>query len=257
MSPVVVLLSCIIGAGNILATTTPGVATVPATKLSNREALAAQMLRAPPDVLITMGLSNIKKLGTYKYRMVKRERVGGVLLEAQEITTYVREEPWAVRLQYVKGPAAGRQVTYNPVARKDDFRVREVGLLSIAGPMWIALDSPFAKTDSNHTARDASISSLLKRLAFDLERGKKLGGFSTVHEGFNADGAYCMLFTPPKGTGGTVFDHSRTRVCADLEGGVPAVVEGFDDRGNLLEQYLIDRVEPTTLPDWFFDPERL
>lgn len=204
-----------------------------------------------------MGLTNIKKLGTYKYRLVKRERVGGVLLEAQEITTYVREEPWAVRLRYVKGPAAGRQVTYNPQARKDDFRVREVGLLSIAGPLWIALASPFAKLDSNHTARDASISSLLRRLAFDLERGKQLGGFTAVHEGFNADGAYCMLFTPPKGTGGTVFDHSRTRVCADLEGGVPAVVEGFDDRGQLLEQYLIDHVEPATLPDWFFDPERL
>lgn len=253
MSPVVVLLSSIIGAGGVLATVTP----LDATKLRNREVLAAKILAAPPDVLITMGLSNIKKLGTYKYRLVKRERVGGTLLEAQEITTYVREEPWAVRLQYVKGPAAGRQVTYNPQARKDDFRVREVGLLSIAGPLWIALDSPFAKLDSNHTARDASISRLLERLAFDLERGTKLGGFTAVHEGFNADGAYCMLFTPPKGTGGTVFEHSKTRVCADLEGGVPAVVEGFDGGGQLLEQYLIDRVEPTALPDWFFDPERL
>jgi hypothetical protein len=103
-----------------------------------------------------------KTLGTYRMKMVKQERVDGTLLDPQEIITTVQETPFAIRMDYVGGPGKGRVLLYNPAIKKDRFRVRESGFLSIVGAIWIDVDSSFAKKESNHTVKDGGLGNLAR-----------------------------------------------------------------------------------------------
>ena len=221
-------------------------------KAMSKEDLAAFMTDTPQDELIDLGLRAIEQLGTYQYTMVKRERVKGELLPAQDIVTSVREKPFAVRLEYVGGPGKGRRVLYNPEVRKDDFRVREAGFLSIAGALWISLDSSLAKGDSNHTCREAGIGNLLRRFRSDLGRSKQFGGYTVKHEGWDARGHSCSLYTAPNG--GKGFELAASRICTDLESAIPSKVEGFDASGAMVESYVFSDLSAKDLGDAFFTP---
>jgi hypothetical protein len=128
-----------------------------------KEQLERIMKDTPQAKLLAMGLRISQGINTYRYRMLKQERVRGELLAEQVIDVYVRETPFAVRLHYVKGPGAGRKVLFNPSVRPDEFRVREAGFLSVAGAIWLNVNSSFAKADSNHTVREVGIGPLLSR----------------------------------------------------------------------------------------------
>lgn len=225
-----------------------------AIRAASREELAQAMRDTPPETLIAMGLAVIDRLGTYRYRMEKRERIGGALRDAQQIDTYIREAPWAVRLHYVGGPAKGRKVVYNPKVNKDEFRVREAGFFKIVGAIWIDTDSSLAKADSNHTIKEAGLGNLLQRFRKDLDRGKAFGGFGVEHEGFDDQGHYCMVWVSPNG--GQGFDSAKTRICTDLEAGIPGRVEGYDCKGTLLESYRFSGLTAEKLHEDFFNPEK-
>ncbi len=226
-----------------------------AVKKASKEELAEAMQQTPPRTLIDIGKKAALALGDYSYRMAKTERVKGKLLDEQTMDVYVHEQPFAVRLEYLKGPAAGRKVLYNSKSRADEFRVREAGFFGIFGNMWISLDSSLAKSDSNHTVKEAGMMRLLTRLETDLERGDKLGGFEVKHEGWNGDGLWCALYLAPNQ--GKGFAAYKTRICTDLMAGLPMRVESFDTKDQLLERYLVSDVKRVTKPADFFDPEKL
>ncbi len=222
---------------------------------SSREELEQAMKETPVPVLIEMGQKAVTALGTYSYKMVKRERVKGELLEAQEIITTIREAPFAARLEFVKGPGAGRRVLYNPAVRKTDFRVREPGVLSILGGLWINVDSGLAKKDSNHSITEAGLGNLLRRFRKDLDRAEPLGGFGVKHEGWDAKGSFCSMWTSPNN--GVGFDSARTRICTDLKSGLPSSVESYDAKGVMIETYAFSDAKAVTLSDAFLKPEGL
>jgi hypothetical protein len=219
-----------------------------------RETLERLMKETPQAKLLGMGQRIIAGINTYKYRMVKQERVRGELLPEQVVDVYVRESPFSVRLHYVKGPGAGRKVVFNPAVRAGEFRVREAGFLSIAGAIWLNIDSSFAKADSNHNVREAGIGPLVGRLIRDTERAKPLGGFPLVPEGWNDKGEFCGSYLSPPAT--PPFDYAKTRICTDLKTGVPMKVEGYGLKGELLEKWHFSDFTPDTWPKEFFDPEK-
>jgi len=221
----------------------------------SREELARAMRESSPETLVATSLSIVERLGTYRVRMVKRERIGGSLRPRQEIDLFVRERPFAVRLHYVAGPARGRVVVYDPRAREEELRVHDGGLLSLLGSIWIGTGSRWAKLDSNRSIREAGLGSLLRRFRRDLERAAPLGGFRVEHRGFDRAGRYCMLWVPP--AGGAGFESAQTLVCADLAAGIPGRVEAYDANGMLLESYLFTDLESQALPDDLFDPAAL
>ncbi|MDX2008882.1 MAG: DUF1571 domain-containing protein [Myxococcaceae bacterium] len=221
---------------------------------TSKEQLERVMKETPQAKLLGMGQRIIQGVNTYKYRMLKQERVRGELLPEQVIDVYVRESPFAVRLHYVKGPGAGRKVLFNPKVRADEFRVREAGFLSVAGAIWLSVDSSFAKADSNHTVREAGIGPLLGRLLRDTERAKPLGGFPFVAEGWNDQGEYCGAYLSPPAS--PPFDYAKTRICTDLKAGVPMKVEGYGLKGELLEKWHFSDFTPDSWPNEFFDSEK-
>ncbi|GMU61288.1 MAG: hypothetical protein AMXMBFR34_30510 [Myxococcaceae bacterium] len=220
----------------------------------SKDELATFMTTTPSEALVKMGQKAVAGLGTYTYTMTKQERVGGKLLDEQQITTTLRESPFAVRLEFVAGPAKGRKVIYNPAVKADEFRVREAGFFSIAGRLWISLDSGLAKKDSNHTVKESGLGNLLRRFERDQAKAKTNGGMTIKHEGWDAKGHYCSLYVMPnKGAG---FDSASSRICTDVAAGVPVRVEGFDASGALLERFEFSNVKKASVSDDTFDPDK-
>lgn len=223
-------------------------------KATPREQLERVMKETPQARLLGMGQRIIQGVNSYSYRMTKQERVRGELLPEQTIDVFVREAPFAVRLHYVKGPGAGRKLVYNPAVRTDEFRVKEAGLLSVAGAIWLSVDSSFAKGDSNHLVPEAGIGPLLGRLLRDTERARPMGGFTMVPEGWNAQGEFCGAYTAPVAS--PPFEYAKTRICTDLHSGVPMKVEGYGVKGELLEKWHFANFKPDSWPTEFFDPTK-
>lgn len=213
----------------------------------------ARFLRTTPlDHLLSLSEQAVMTLGTYSYLMAKRERVRGVLLEEQVIRVLAREQPFATRLEYETGPSQGRIVVFNSATSADHFRVREGGLLSIAGPLWLHVDSPMAKADSNHTIKEAGLGNLMSRLRREAQKAAVLGGIQVTNEGWNEAGHYCQLYVMP--AGGKGFDAAKTRVCIDLAEGIPTRVESYAANGTLLERYAFSQLKPVQIASAALDP---
>ncbi|MDP1821936.1 MAG: DUF1571 domain-containing protein [Archangium sp.] len=217
----------------------------------SKEEIEAGLRTTPPDLLLRLSAQAIVALGPYQYIMVKQERIRGTLQGEQTIRTTIQEDPNAIRLEYLKGPSAGRKLIYNSTIKKNEFRVREAGFLAIVGRLWIPLDSDLTKNDSNHTVAEAGLGSLVRRLQLDQKRA---GATLLVeHEGWNASGHFCSMYVLPDG--GKGFDNAKTRVCTDVQAGVPMKIEGFDAAGGLIERYAFSDLKPITLEKNTFDPE--
>lgn len=221
----------------------------------SRDELAAFMQQTPGDTLVAMGLQAVARLGTYTYTLKKQERVGGKLLEEQHIATTLREKPFAARLDFVAGPSRGRRLIFNPEVRADAFRVREAGFFSIAGRVWVRLDSSLAKRDSNHSVKESGLGNLLRHFSSDLARAREAGGITVKYEGWDADGMYCALYVMPNG--GKGFPMASTRICTDVAAALPARVEGFDAAGQMLERFVFTDVRKAKAGDDVFDPDTL
>ena len=220
----------------------------------SKDELAAFMRETPGEALVKMGQRVVSGLGTYSYTMTKQERVGGKLLDEQQIVTTLRESPFAVRLEFVGGPSKGRKVIYNPAVKADSFRVREAGFFSIVGRLWISLDSGLAKKDSNHTIKESGFGNLLRGFERDQARAKEKGGLTVKHEGWDAKGLFCTVYVMPnKGQG---FDSASTRICTDVVLGLPARVEGYDASGTLLERFEFAGVKKVSAGEDTFDPDK-
>lgn len=227
----------------------------PASSPTSKEARAEIMRREPPETLVGLGQKAVAELGPYSYRLKKQERVGGTLLPEQEIHLFVRESPFAVRLHYLKGPSSGRKVSYAPDKNATQFRVREAGMLSYTGAWWIDVDSGIAKADSNHTVRDAGLGPLLARFTRDLAQARQVGGYAITHEGFDPRGHWCIFLVAPNNGAG--FDSAKTRICTDLEAGLPMRVETYDLKGELIERYEMSQIAKFSPTAEFFEPSKL
>lgn len=255
MAVAAALLAFLLAAPPVLSPELAGAERRAAVAAASRDELARAMRESSPEELVATSLALVERLGTYRVRMVKRERIGGSLRPAQEIDLFAREEPFAVRLHYVAGPARGRIVVYDPGAREDALRVRDGGLFSLLGAIWVGTGSRWARLDSNRSIREAGLGSLLRRFRRDLAHAAPLGGFRIEHRGFDAEERYCMLWEAP--AGGAGFESARTLVCADLAAGIPGRVEAYDAKGALVEWYDFSDLAPVAVPDDFFDPAAL
>ena len=110
--------------------------------------LAAQLRAMSPQDLLTVGREGVRRLGTYRARLVKQERVAGKILPAQTLELLAQPAPRALRLEYVEGPSAGRKVIWTE-KRPKQMLVREGGILGVTS-LWLDVDGRLAQGDTNH-----------------------------------------------------------------------------------------------------------
>jgi len=219
------------------AATAGGIAASPAARLDQWQALprpdlGARLRATPPGELLALGREGLRRLGTYRARLMKEERVGGKVLPAQTLELLSQPRPRALRLEYIEGPAAGRKVIWTE-NRPKELLVREGGLLGVMS-VWLDVEGRLAHRDTNHQVFELGFAPLLDIIARDLDKATAQGGHQRHDEGFDAAGDYCMTFTAPPGAAGLYAQ--RTRLCIDPKLAVPVEVEVSDQKG-FLERY--------------------
>lgn len=207
----------------------------------------------PTGELIEIGRAAVAALGVYELLLVNEERIRDKLRAPDRIRTVIRESPRAARLEFIEGPAKGRKVLYNATLRRDEMRVREPGLLSVAGGIWLRLDNPLAKADSLHPVTDIGFGPLLDQLERDFRASQLHGGHTRRDIGLDARGHWVCEFVAPPGVVG--LDADRATLTIDLALGLPAAIEAYDRRG-LLERHRYELVRRNvSVPPDHFDPK--
>jgi len=210
----------------------------------SREAQAQALRDASTESILAMGRAALPKLGIYRAKLTKQERMGSKLQSPQVLRIVVREEPLAVRMEFVEGPT-GRKLIYDSTTRAGEMRVHEHGFLGIVGATWVSIHSSLVRGDSNHLITEAGIGALLRLQAADMVRAQPFGGFSRNDEGWNERGRWCVRYDAPlKATG---LYATASRVCLDPATALPMEMTVWDGHG-LLESYLYTELE-TNLPE--------
>lgn len=217
----------------------------------SREEQAALFKGMTSEQLVQIGEESLRGMPSYQAELVKQERVKGKILPAQTMMLEVREQPFAVRLQVIDGPAKGRKVLYNSTLKPHEIRAKEAGLLGFAGALWVDKDGSLAKGDTNHPITDLGFANLLRIIGGDLKAAAPAGGMQREDLGFDGDGLYCLRTTPPKGVKSYA---AHSKLCFDPNLGLPVKVEVEDVHG-FLERFAFKNVKPRTFTDADFQPE--
>lgn len=223
-----------------------------ALKNLSRDEIKPLVEAIPTDELLAIGRATVATLGVYEVLLLNEERIKDKLRAPERIRALVREAPKAARLEFIEGPAKGRKVLYNAELRRDEMRVREPGLLGVAGGIWLRLDNPLAKADSLHPVTDIGFGALLAQLGRDLDASKPFGGHARRDLGFDAKGFWVAEFTAPAGV---KLDADRAKLTIDLALGLPAAIEAYDKKG-LLERHTYELVRRNVaVPSGHFEPK--
>ena len=200
------------------------------------------LFRATPVAdLLSLAQGAAEALGTYTVRFTTQERVKGELLDPHTVQLTARTTPQAALLRYVEGPAKGRVVLYDETLRKRELRAREPGFKGLIGALWLSLDSSLVHGDTNHGVDEVGYGPLVGKLSRDFERSLPFGGHARTDEGFDAAGAFCMLYVAPAKATGLYAD--QTRLCVDAARGLPARVE-VSRKGQLIERFEYQDLRP-------------
>jgi hypothetical protein len=207
----------------------------------------------PTEELLTRARASVARLGDYRMRLVKQERVKGKVLPAQTLEATVRPSPPAIRVEFRAGPSKGRKLLYNAKLRPTEFRVKEPGLLGMAGALWLGLDNPLARGDTNRNVTDLGFGPLIELLARDFELARPAGGHTRKGGGLDAAGRWVETFVAPPGARG--LSSATAKLTFDLALELPVGLESRDADG-LFESYEYELLEKQLkLTDDFFTPE--
>jgi hypothetical protein len=204
-----------------------------------RNQQAERLRTASPEALIASGREAVRKMGTYRARLVKTERIKGVVRPSQTIEILVCPSPRAVRLESI-APKAGRRVLWRQDKRPGEILVREGGILGLTS-LWLDAAGRLARGDTNHAVSEIGFANIFDIMEGDLAKGKPQGGHTRKDVGLDASGLYWIEWiAPPRAHG---LYAQRTRIGIDLNLNVPVEIEVYDAQG-LLERYQYKSVRP-------------
>ena len=188
---------------------------------------------ASPEALIASGREAVRKMGTYRARLVKTERIKGEVRPAQTIDILVRSSPRAVRMEFIAGPKSGRRVLWREDNRPSEILVREGGIMGLTS-LWLDSSGGLARGDTNHTVSEIGFANLFDVMERDLAKGKSQGGHVWKDLGLDANGIYQVEFIAAPGARGVYAQRTRFGIDPNLH--VPVDIEVFDAQG-FLERY--------------------
>jgi hypothetical protein len=117
-----------------------------------------------PLALAVKARTAFDKVKSYSCRLIKRERLEGVLSPNHVIDLKVRHEPFSVSMVWQEPKdLEGQEVVY--VAGKNDgkMRVKPGGLLGSVGFLTLPLDDPRTRKTSKHKITEAGIGKLIEK----------------------------------------------------------------------------------------------
>lgn len=199
---------------------------------------AAPTAPAAQTTVLDEARAKLERLGTYRLRFTKEERLEGGWVGPQVMELVVREQPYAVVGNVVAGPNKGRRFLFDANQRKGQLRIREAGLLGVV-PLWLDVESKLTRDDTRHPVTALGFGFIFKT----IERDMRLAGgrFTIVDEGLDPAGARCLMLAAPQGVRGVYAQ--RTRLCFAATSLLLTRVEVWDARGPF-ERFSYEVIDP-------------
>ena len=167
-----------------------------------------------------------------------------------------RHQPRQVYMSWLKGgPKAGQEILYDETQRKDAMYGHLAGVFNVMS-IWTGLDSALAKSNSQHSVRDAGLQSVVEILRSQLEARRHDGALPAPDkvETSQVGGQRVISVTWMASTGEHTGYAHQTRLSLDVAMPVVRQVESWDAKGQLRERIMFERIRPTRFAPADFDP---
>jgi len=196
--------------------------------------------------LLTEARLHFQKVRDYECRLIKKERVNGVLLPEGAATIKVRNKPLSIYLR-CESPEAdnGLEVCYFEGRNQGMMRVHPTGILSIFGFWSVDTPDPRAFEKNRHCITEAGFGSLLEGTAKFWEMERRLGKTLVKITDEKIGGRACTRIETihPDRNAGSFYGY-RCVLWLDQATHLPAGAETYDwprqgspEGGDLLESY--------------------
>jgi len=178
--------------------------------------------------------------------MTRQERVNGRWqTQPARMAVRYRHSPRQVQARWLPGGSrAGQSLWYDETQRPDQMYGNLGGLLGFAS-MWVALDSPLVRVQSNHTVRDLGlqyIAALLEQNARALRamgRDEKPTRIAVVQE---PEGRRMVAVTWELPSGPPQFYAKKVELVFDLKNPWPRTVTTWNESGEMSEKMSFENV---------------
>ena len=180
------------------------------------------------------GMSNIEKIQDYSATLVKRERIGGKLLDRQYMFVKLRQKPFSVYM-YFLAPAElkGQEVIYVEGQNNGKMWAHGVGIQAAIGTVSLKPDGIVAMKDQRYPLTELGILNMTRRLVEVGEDNKRFGECEVkFYEGAKINngrvGRVCTMIEVVHPVPRRNFVFHIARIFVDNELNLPIRYESFD-----------------------------
>ncbi|MFM7150032.1 MAG: DUF1571 domain-containing protein, partial [Gemmataceae bacterium] len=248
-------------------TDTSGPAIVPTP--AQETVMPVPVAGATPRQLLEAAKERYKKMDSYIARLIRREMVKGEMNPEEIILLKFRKNPWSVYLKWLGKEGQGREAIF--VQGKYENKIHTLlaagDIPFMPGGKRISLspDSIMVKSATRHPITEAGIGASLEKLEKliaasergDYRLGKLISLGPTGRNEFDQP-ALALEHNLPPGIDPSLPKGGKRVYFFDPANGLPMLVIGRDERGQEVEYYRYDRLQPAVrLDDSDFDPEKV
>lgn len=190
-----------------------------------------------------------------EFTMRHRERIGGRWpATADHLLVRLAHDPLRLYARWLPdGAHAGQEVLYDAAHRGDEMYGHMGGLLG-AVSMWTQIDGAFARSQSHHRLTELGTEAIARRFLDDYPHLDEAGAARPSRVAVETrDGVRVVAFTwdTPLDARGLPTGHETLGL--DLRHPWFRTVEAYDSTGHLLEDIVIERIEPRAFDALTFD----
>jgi hypothetical protein len=219
--------------------------------------------------LYTAARERFQHVDSYIVRLIRREVVKGEMNPEEVILFKFRQEPWSVYLKWLGKEGQGREVVY--VKGRYESKIHsllaagDIPFMPAGKRMALSPDSFLVKSATRHPITQAGIAASIEKIGEILtaiERGDRRAGTMAVvgpaqRPEFDKP-AFGIEHTLTPGYDPSMPGGGKRTYFFDPATGLPTVITAKDERGQEVEYYRYDRLQPgVKLDDADFDPDVL
>jgi len=177
------------------------------------------------------GLSNIEKIQDYSATLVKRERIGGKLMDYEYLFIKLRQNPFSVYIYFLAPPELkGQEVIYVEGQNNGNMWAHTVGIKNtMFGTVSLKPDGPIAMRNQRYPLTELGILNLTRRLVEVAEKDVKYGECEVnFYEGAKINGRVCTCIEVIHPVPRRNFLFHIARIFVDKELNLPIRYESHD-----------------------------